>query len=701
MRYFSTLFITVLWIFTSGLCSGQTSVMDLKNQGHQAYQEGRYYQAVTELERFNKLRPGNLDVLTELGISYFHTNQLQEALDKMLLVIKNDNRLNELLYFYTARTYHFLGRYDIAAEYYKKYILEGTRDSLKEESKAQLLRCEYAPKIALYKQKLYADNMGSNINTVQDEFNPVVSPSSSLKLYFSAETIPLEKNSLISGIRYQSDIYGTFLGKGIWQERTFMNKNLNTPQNEELYGLSADGYIAYFYRGSDEVFGRLFADTFGLENKTKESITDWPFNPAYGDTDLHFINDSTLVYAAIKKDGYGGYDLYLTQKKNGKWTSPRNLGPTVNTAYNERSPYISRDLLTIVFSSDRPHSLGGYDFFMGKWNTETRRYKEIENAGMPLNSAGNDIYFTMNLDRRTCYFSSDRKTGIGGYDLYIGYFKDPLSKTQVPFPMVEDHLVQGPDENAIDALKPKDITIESILYSDGPILTSRNKDNINEIADVLKAYPETTLRIQVFSNSSLKKDLELYFGIKTGEQVAKYLVNQGIEDKRIQITACGSSYPLATSRYIGGGHIPDRVNSRVDFYIGNSGQYPLGVTYELPEVPKDADQTAFKIFSDYTEGLSYRIQIAAVTQKYSSPILEEEKNPLIHKIAGYAFYKYTLGLFKSYMNALKYKNHLQEKGFKDAFIVPYINGMHYTTSELKSYVEQYPDLKLYLKAIGN
>ena len=77
-----------------------------------------------------------------------------------------------------------------------------------------------------------------------------------------------------------------------------------------------------------------------------------------------------MVFASDRPGGMGGYDLYYSVFQKGKWRSPVNFGPKVNTQYNEYRPILgSNSAFTnnfMIFSSDMPGGKGGYDlYFLG------------------------------------------------------------------------------------------------------------------------------------------------------------------------------------------------------------------------------------------------------------------------------------------------------------------------------------------------
>jgi hypothetical protein len=127
-------------------------------------------------------------------------------------------------------------------------------------------------------------------------------------------------------------------------------------------------------------------------------------------------NEDIIYFASERSGGYGGLDLYRTIKKNGVWQAAENLGPTINTEYDEDSPYIDPNNSTLYFSSKGHSSMGGYDIFKTYLIDSTWTYPM--NMGFPLNSNSDDIFFAMTEKYNRGYFSSDRSGGKGKMDIY-------------------------------------------------------------------------------------------------------------------------------------------------------------------------------------------------------------------------------------------------------------------------------------------
>jgi outer membrane protein OmpA-like peptidoglycan-associated protein/tetratricopeptide (TPR) repeat protein len=143
------------------------------------------------------------------------------------------------------------------------------------------------------------------------------------------------------------------------------------------------------------------------------------------DTSPSFAPDGrTLYFASNRKGGYGGIDLYSAQMDSrGRFSRVRNLGPEINTAGDELFPYVAEDA-KLYFASDGHPGYGGLDLFVVKrLNGKTT----IENLNQPMNSAADDFgIFLFRPDRG--FFTSNRDGGRGDDDIYTFVNEDPNLK---------------------------------------------------------------------------------------------------------------------------------------------------------------------------------------------------------------------------------------------------------------------------------
>jgi OOP family OmpA-OmpF porin len=135
-----------------------------------------------------------------------------------------------------------------------------------------------------------------------------------------------------------------------------------------------------------------------------------------GNTQEPFImpDSKHLIFSSDRAGGSGGFDLWSVEL-NGSGNivgQPTNLGPTINTKYDERAPYFHGPTSTLVFSSNGNVGMGGFDFFASKGTLGS--WSAPENLGYPLNSIKDDIYFASNGNAKNMLsdvlFSSDRES---------------------------------------------------------------------------------------------------------------------------------------------------------------------------------------------------------------------------------------------------------------------------------------------------
>lgn len=145
-----------------------------------------------------------------------------------------------------------------------------------------------------------------------------------------------------------------------------------------------------------------------------------------------------LFFASDRPGSIGGSDIWFSRRNaNGEWQRPENLGKVINTAGNERSPFLHTDSKTLYFSSSGHDGMGGMDIFYSKMDANGRWSKPV-NIGHPINTERDEVDFFVSLDGKTGYFSSDQYDAegilIGGVD---GYSKKNTSWDIFQFELYE------------------------------------------------------------------------------------------------------------------------------------------------------------------------------------------------------------------------------------------------------------------------
>jgi hypothetical protein len=149
-----------------------------------------------------------------------------------------------------------------------------------------------------------------------------------------------------------------------------------------------------------------------------------PINSPYSDHCFYVTgpDENTGYLTTTRPGGYGGNDIYVVHRVNGVWQEPVNLGPNVNTPYSDHHGLLSPDGKSIYYNSDRPGGLGGEDIYVSTMD-KNGVFGSAVNV-TPLNSDKNDRCGVFTPDKRIIVFDSERDGGFGNKDLWWMYYKN-------------------------------------------------------------------------------------------------------------------------------------------------------------------------------------------------------------------------------------------------------------------------------------
>lgn len=139
-----------------------------------------------------------------------------------------------------------------------------------------------------------------------------------------------------------------------------------------------------------------------------------PINTELHDATVGLSNDGTRLF--IYRGDNGG-DLYFSELDGYRWSEPKPLPGNINTSAQESSASFSPDERTLYFTSDRRGGYGGSDIYMAKLDNRGK-WTDIQNIGPAINTEGNEMGVFMHPDGRNLYFSSTRHTTSGGFDIF-------------------------------------------------------------------------------------------------------------------------------------------------------------------------------------------------------------------------------------------------------------------------------------------
>jgi len=253
-------------------------------------------------------------------------------------------------------------------------------------------------------------NMGDSINSAVSEYYP---------------TITLDGKEFVYTRRvgnYNEDFFGSTLSNNNWGKAKGLSGNINTALNEGAQNISQDGQWLIFTGcnlpeglGSCDLYiSYLTPDGWSTPENLGYTVNSeaWESAPSLSP------DKRDLYFASSRADGYGGSDIYVSHRlPNGRFSEPENLGPIINTAGNESCPFMHADNQTLYFTSNGHLGYGGDDLFMVKKGPKGIWSKPI-NLGYPINTIENEGSLVVAADGKTAYYASDRSDSHGGLDIY-------------------------------------------------------------------------------------------------------------------------------------------------------------------------------------------------------------------------------------------------------------------------------------------
>jgi tetratricopeptide (TPR) repeat protein len=330
-------------------------------------------------------------------------------------------------YYYLGKLYHTESKFDKAIENYHAYVkFKGEKEHTIKEVEDLVEKSYFAMmQSKVYNTDITIENMGSSVNTEYAEYAPLL-PTEENRLYFtSRRKNNMWKNDIDALDNYYEDIYVSEKKNGEWLAPQPMDTIVNTWWHDAGTGISSDGERLLIYHTSeDHLHGHIYESSFLNGKWTKPTTLNAHVNsPKYNETSACFSPDGEMVFfSSDRPGGYGGKDIYSVKKApNGKWAMPLNLGPTINTEYNEDAPFVHPHDSVLFFSSEGHQNMGGYDIFKSSFD-EVEHFTTPLNLGTPVNTVDDDIFFVLNASGSTGYMSSKRDGGYGLYDLYAVNF---------------------------------------------------------------------------------------------------------------------------------------------------------------------------------------------------------------------------------------------------------------------------------------
>jgi hypothetical protein len=308
--------------------------------------------------------------------------------------------------FYLANAYRINYQLDKALETYDSFK-KNLNTEIYDTSvlSLQIQSCLTAKDLIREPIYMQSKNLGNFINSTNSEFNPVISDKEDLMVFSRSLAF------------YDAILYSTKSGDK-WSDPLNMNELLKVDRDLYPTSLSKDGKELYLYSSAD-YDGIIYTSRFEYGTWSPLVKLNDNINTKYWESHAAISHDNKKLYFTSNRKGtLGGLDIYVSSRDTtGNWGPAVNLGPVINTPYNEESPFLSEDDKTLYFSSRGHVNMGGYDIFYstlldnGKWSVPL-------NIGYPLNTTDDDIFYNPLKEGYEGYIAIDDPEGLGKQDIY-------------------------------------------------------------------------------------------------------------------------------------------------------------------------------------------------------------------------------------------------------------------------------------------
>lgn len=394
----------------------------------------RYYEAATKFyDNYNNLScieeakkaieedPQFIEAYFLIASTFSDMKESEGAIDYYQKAIAIDEDFYPGAYYLLAGLQLSVGKYADAGDNFRKFLQFKGESPLKRKGAEKGLE---VVNFALYQIEhpvpFDMKNMGENINSANDEYLPAITADEQTLIITVRR--PKDAQTISQATKLEEDFYISSQNNGVWTKAEPIGPPLNTHGNEGAQCISPDGQYIYFTAcnrddglGSCDIYfskktGNGWTTPVNLGSPVNTSA--WESQPSIS------ADGKTLYFASSRENGKGGMDIWkCIMNENGSFGNPINLGDSINTRYNEMSPFIHPDNQTLYFSSDGMLGMGGKDIYFSRKNKDGIWTKPV-NIGYPINTYADEINLLVNAKGNLAYFSSDKPGGYGKYDLY-------------------------------------------------------------------------------------------------------------------------------------------------------------------------------------------------------------------------------------------------------------------------------------------
>jgi tetratricopeptide (TPR) repeat protein len=386
---------------------------------------GDYSDALQYYQGIYAAMPENASIAFRLGLCYLNIpgskNQSIEYLEKASQNItakyrEGSLRQTEAPYealFFLGDAYRINYMFEKAKEAYSTYretLLPSDIENIMFVDQ-QIAACNNAPALMATPVKFTVERVDNILNDSNENFFPVVSTDG-------------KSIAFMTSMKFYDAIMFSRMIRNEWTAPVNITPQLESDGDHYVSYVSDSGEMMLLSKddniNSDIWMSRSDGSTWEPARKLKKEI-----NTKYWEAHGFITEDgNTMIFSSDRPGGFGGLDLYTSKLgSDGEWGKPVNMGPEINTPFNDDRPFLIKNGTVLFFASQGHYNMGGYDIFRSDMQYNGLWSKPV-NLGYPLNGPDDNIFFCPAEGGKSGYLSLEgRDDGAGKADIYWIRFK--------------------------------------------------------------------------------------------------------------------------------------------------------------------------------------------------------------------------------------------------------------------------------------
>ncbi len=398
-------------------------------QGNDIFENGSdfYDQALPFFYKAQKFNPNNAMLNYKIGVCLLSSIYKINCITYFEKAFELNPGIDPRIHFMLGQAYQLTLQWDVAIKEYNVYKGTLAAEEVKAVEKViakKIEECNTGKELVKKPVRVFIDNLGI-VNSKFAEYTATISADESMMMFTSRRDVSMGAKNAERAGDYDEDIFVSYNTNGKWSAAQNIGEPINSINNDATIAISSDGQRMFVYKGDNG--GDIYECVLkGTEWSKPERLNKNINTPSHESAACYSSDQKSLYFVSDKPGGYGGRDIYVsTLVKKDKWGEPVNLGPVINTPYDEEAVFMHPDGHTMYFSSKAHKTMGGYDIFRSFWNDSAKTWSFPENIGYPINTADDDVSFVVSANGKHGYFASIKTEGAGEKDLYVVTFLGP------------------------------------------------------------------------------------------------------------------------------------------------------------------------------------------------------------------------------------------------------------------------------------